>query len=305
MVGSAVCRALAGESCEVLMVSRDRLDLREQADVRAWMKAHRPDVIVLAAARVGGIGANAAYPADFYHDNLMISANVIHGAYACGVEKLLFLGSSCIYPKDADLPIAPDALLRGVLEPTNEAYALAKIAGLKMAQAYRAQHGCDFISAMPCNLYGPGDRYDLRGSHVIPALMMKAHEAARRGDDVLSVWGSGAPLREFLYVDDLAAALVFLLKYYSGSAPVNVGSGDEISIGDLARKVADVVGFRGGLVFDCSQPDGVYRKVMDSSVIKKAGWLPQISLDCGLGLAYADFCQMAFGEIKTAAVAES
>lgn len=279
MVGSAVVRRLAGEDCSILTSD---IDLRDQALVHEWMAEHRPDVVVIAAAHVGGIGANAAYPADFLYNNLMIEANLIHAAYETNVEKLLFLGSSCIYPRDAAQPIREDALLSGALEPTNEAYAVAKIAGVKLCEAYRAQHGCDFISVMPCNLYGEGDRFDPARSHVIPALMMKAHAA----QDEFVVWGSGEPLREFLYVDDLADACVFLLQQYSGAKPVNVGSGEEVSIANLAQKICDVVGFNGALRFDNEKPDGAPRKVMDSSRIYDAGWRPKVSLEQGLRRTY-------------------
>lgn len=283
MVGSAVCRRLAGEGCEIL---RDDLDLRRQADVEVWMVEARPDVVILAAAKVGGIGANSEAPANFLYDNLMIEANVIHAAAEAGVEKLLFLGSSCIYPKDAQQPIAEEALLTGALEPTNEAYAVAKIAGVKLCAAYRAQKGCDFIAAMPCNLYGPGDRFDEQGSHVIPAVMMKMHAAKEAGADSVSLWGTGAPLREFLYVDDLADALVFLLQRYSDVRPVNVGSGAEISIADLASKIADVVGYEGRIVFDPAYPDGTPRKIMDCKRIHDHGWSPDTELQDGLRKTY-------------------
>jgi GDP-L-fucose synthase len=286
MVGSALVRRLQSENCELLTVARADLDLRVQADVKAWLEAHRPQVIILAAAKVGGILANINAPADFFHDNLMIQNNIIHAAYENGTEKLLFLGSSCIYPKDAPQPIKEEALLSGPLEETNAPYALAKIAGIKMCQAYRAQHGCDFISAMPCNLYGPGDRYDLQGSHVIPALLMKAHVAKLVGAQNFEAWGSGTPLREFMHVDDLADGLVFILKHYSGSMPVNIGSGAEISIRDLAAAVALAAGFKGEIIFDASKPDGVMRKVMDSSRLYGAGWRPRLGLAEGLAGTY-------------------
>ncbi len=289
MVGAALVRRLVGEPCEILRVARGDLDLRRQGDVEGWMAVHRPDVVIVAAAKVGGIGANSAYPADFLYDNLMIEANIIHGAYQAGVEKLLFLGSSCIYPKAAAVPIAEGALLTGSLEPTNEAYAVAKIAGVKLCAAYRRQYGCDYISAMPCNLYGPGDTFDAQNSHVIPALMMKAHAAKVLGAADLVVWGSGRPLREFLYVDDLADGLVFLLRNYSAMAHVNVGSGAEVSIAALAQVVAEVVGFDGRIVFDEGQPDGVFRKVMDSRNIKEAGWSSRTTLRQGLENMYGCF----------------
>ncbi len=291
MVGAAVCRMLKDEGCEILTAARDALDLRDQVAVHAWMAAQKPDVVVLAAAKVGGILANSSYPADFLYDNLMIEANVIHGAHLAGVEKLLFLGSSCIYPKEAQNPISEEALLTGALEPTNEAYAIAKIAGIKLCQAYRAQHDCDFISAMPCNLYGPGDMFDEEKSHVIPALMMKAHEAKVSGAEFLEVWGSGKPRREFLYVDDLARGLVMLLKTYSADKPINIGAGEDSSIRELAEMICDVVGFTGTLKFDDSKPDGTYRKLMNSSRLFGAGWSPDVGLKGGLERTYQWFVQ--------------
>lgn len=282
MVGSAVVRRLESENCEILT---NDLDLREQAHVRAWFAQNKPDVVVIAAAKVGGIKANADFPADFIYDNLMIEANVIHAAHEARVEKLLFLGSSCIYPKHAAQPMKEDALLSGALEKTNEAYAVAKIAGVKLCQAYRKQYGRDFISAMPCNLYGPGDKFDENTSHVIPALMMKAAEAKH----VLTVWGSGEPLREFLYADDLADALLFLLKNYSGDRQVNIGSGEEISIRALAEKIAAIAGFRGKIAFDTAMPDGAPRKLVDSSRLFAAGWKPKTSLDEGLRATYLSY----------------
>ena len=291
MVGSAVVRRLAGEGCEVLTADRRTVDLTRQAETEAWMAAARPDAVVLAAARVGGILANATYPADFLYDNLMIEANVVEAARRTGVEKLLFLGSSCIYPKFAPQPIAEDALLTGPLEPTNEWYAVAKIAGIKLAEAYRRQHGCDFISAMPTNLYGPEDNFDLAGSHVLPALIRKAHEAKRRGDDELVIWGTGTPRREFLHVDDCADALVFLLQRYTGEAHVNVGSGTDIAIYDLAEMVAEVVGFRGRIARDASKPDGTPRKLMSAERLRAMGWSPRIPLPEGIRAVYDWFLQ--------------
>ena len=288
MVGSAAVRRLASEHVTLLSVSRRDLDLRDQRAVQDWMEAHKPEVILLAAARVGGILDNSLHPGEFFYDNLAITTNVIHSAYLNGVERLLYLGSSCIYPREAVVPIREEALLSASLEPTNEAYALAKIAGVKMCAYYRRQYGCDFISAMPCNLYGPGDHYDQTRSHVIPALLMKAHEAKRSGKP-LKVWGSGHALREFLYVDDLADALVFLLTHYNGAGAINVGSGVEISISELAEIIADCVGCPAAIEFDSSKPEGVLRKVMDSSRIFSAGWRPRVSLDEGLGKAYADY----------------
>lgn len=282
MVGSAVVRRLASEDCEILTVGRDAVDLRRQAEVEAWVEGNRPDAVVLAAAKVGGILANDSYPADFLYENLMIEANIIHAASRAKVEKLLFLGSSCIYPKFAPQPIPEDALLTGPLEPTNEWYAVAKIAGIKLAQAYRKQHGCDFISAMPTNLYGPGDNFDLNSSHVLPALIRKAHEAKVRKDTALTIWGTGAPRREFLHADDCADALVFLLKTYSDFEHVNVGSGEDIPIGELAKLVCEVVGFEGEIVCDTSKPDGTPRKLMDGGKLKAMGWRPRIGLKEGI-----------------------
>jgi len=288
MVGSAVVRRLAGEKCEVLTTS---LDLRKQADVDEWLNQNKPDAVILAAARVGGIAANSAYPADFLYDNLMIEANVIHGAYRAGVNKLLFLGSSCIYPRDAAQPIVEEALLTGALEGTNEWYALAKIAGIKLCQAYRRQHGCDFIAAMPCNLYGPGDTYDAEKSHVIPALLMKMHAVAVNRESSVEIWGTGTPLREFLYVDDLADALIFMLTRYSADSHINIGSGAEISIANLAREIAAVTGYGGAITFNPARPDGAPRKVMDCSRIIAMGWKPQTRLTEGLRQAYAWYLQ--------------
>ncbi|SNS27853.1 GDP-L-fucose synthase [Sphingopyxis indica] len=286
MVGSAVVRRLTSESCEILTAPRDRLDLTDPAAVRAWMASHAPDIVVVAAAKVGGILANDSYPADFLYDNLMIEANLIHAAHEIGVEKLLFLGSSCIYPKLAAQPLTEDALLTGPLEATNEWYAIAKIAGIKLCQAYRKQHGRDFISAMPTNLYGPGDNFDLETSHVLPALIRKAHEAKRNGDDVLTIWGSGTPRREFLHADDCADALVFLLKNYSGYEHVNVGCGDDLSIRELAEMVAQTVGFEGRIVCDTSKPDGTPRKLMSIEKLAAMGWQPSIKLRDGIERTY-------------------
>lgn len=282
MVGSAIVRRLAQEDCELLTVERAKLDLRDQAQTRAWVADRRPEVVFLAAAKVGGILANDTYPADFLYDNLLIEANVIEAAVRFGVEKLLFLGSSCIYPKFAPQPISEDSLLTGPLEPTNEWYAVAKIAGIKLCQAYRKQLGRDFISAMPTNLYGPGDNFDLSTSHVVPALIRKAHEAKSAGAASLPIWGSGTPRREFLFVDDCADACVHLMKVYSGSSHVNVGSGEDVTIAELARLIAEIVGFRGDLAFDLSKPDGTPRKLMSNETIKALGWTPTVSLPDGL-----------------------
>ena len=251
-----------------------------------WMEENRPAAVCIAAARVGGILANDSYPADFIYDNMMIEANIIHGAKATGVAKLLFLGSSCVYPKLAPQPIAESALLGGPLEPTNQWYAIAKIAGIKLCQAYRRQHGCDFISAMPTNLYGPGDNFDLAASHVVPALIAKAHAAKQSNGDTLEVWGSGKARREFLHVDDAADALVHLLVTYSGAEPVNVGCGEDVTIAELAEMVCQVVGFAGGLSFDTAKPDGTPRKLLDSSRLEAFGWKAKIPLREGLEQAY-------------------
>ncbi|WP_085810397.1 GDP-L-fucose synthase [Sphingomonas sp. TZW2008] len=289
MVGSAIVRRLASEHCEVLTAGRAELDLKDQAAVRAWFAANQPDAVFLAAAKVGGILANDSFPADFLYDNLMIEANVIEAAHVHGVEKLLFLGSSCIYPKMAPQPITEDALLTGPLEPTNEWYAIAKIAGIKLAQAYRRQHGRDFISAMPTNLYGPGDNYDLKGSHVLPALIRKAHEAKLAGADSIEIWGTGTPRREFLHVDDLADACVFLMRTYSDDGHVNVGSGSDVTIFELAQMVCDAIGFTGRIVTDPTKPDGTPRKLMDSALLTNQGWHRRIALPDGIASAYAAF----------------
>lgn len=289
MVGSAIVRRLATEQCEVVTASRSDLDLLDQAAVRAWFARERPDAVFLAAAKVGGILANSRFPADFLYENMMIEANIIEASHRTGVGKLMFLGSSCIYPKLASQPIPEEALLTGALEQTNEWYAIAKIAGIKLAQAYRRQHGCDFISAMPTNLYGPGDNFDLNASHVLPALIRKAHEAKIAGTSTLEIWGSGTPMREFLHVDDLADACIFLMKNYAGEAHLNVGSGDEISIANLARLVLDVVGLEGEVVCDTSKPDGTPRKLMDSGRLFSMGWAPRITLREGVASTYAAF----------------
>ena len=290
MVGGAIVRRLATEDCELLTADRAALDLKDQAAVRAWFARNKPEAVFLAAAHVGGILANDSFPADFLYDNLMIEANVIEAAHREGVEKLLFLGSSCIYPKFAPQPIPEDALLTGPLEPTNEWYAIAKIAGIKLCQAYRRQHGADFISAMPTNLYGPGDNFDLDSSHVIPALIRKAHEAKVNGKAMI-VWGSGTPKREFLHVDDCADACVFLLKRYSDGEHVNVGSGSDISIAELARLICDVVGYRGSITHDRTKPDGTPRKLMDTSKLEMLGWVPTIGLEEGVASVYRWFLE--------------
>ena len=291
MVGSALVRQLQREDCIILTAGRDVLDLRDSAAVRGWMGHNRPQAVILAAAKVGGIVANDTWPADFLYDNLAIENAIIHGAFETGVEKLLFLGSSCIYPKFARQPITEDALLTGPLEPTNEWYAIAKIAGIKLCQAYRRQYRRDFISAMPTNLYGLGDNFDLTSSHVIPALMRKAHEAKMAGARAMTIWGTGTPRREFLHVDDCAGALIFLLKNYSGDGHVNVGSGTDVTIDELARMVMEAVGFSGALEHDTSKPDGTPRKLMSNDRLLAMGWSPQISLEEGLISTYQWFLQ--------------
>ncbi|MEL6477687.1 MAG: GDP-L-fucose synthase [Pseudomonadota bacterium] len=287
MVGSALCRRLAGEGCEILTVTRADCDLTRQEQVEGWMASARPQAVFVPAAKVGGILANDSYPAEFLYENLMIEAHIIHAAHGVGVEKLLFLGSSCIYPKFADQPIAEDALLTGPLEPTNEWYAVAKIAGIKLCQAYRKQYGRDFISAMPTNLYGPGDNFDLQSSHVLPALIRKAHEAKLAGAETMEIWGTGTPRREFLHVDDCADALVHLMKTYSGEGHINVGSGEDIAIADLARMVMQAVGFEGTLTHDLSKPDGTPRKLMSADRLRAMGWAPSIPLERGIAEVYA------------------
>jgi len=289
MVGSAVVRRLASENCEVITASRERVDLKRQGEVEAFFKAEKPDAVVMAAAKVGGILANDTYPADFLYDNLMIEANIVQAAHEVGVSKFLFLGSSCIYPKFAPQPIAEDALLTGPLEPTNEWYAIAKIAGIKLGQAYRRQYGEDFISAMPTNLYGPGDNFDLQSSHVMPAIIRKAHEAKQKGDKTITIWGTGTPRREFLHCDDCADALVFLLKTYSGVEHVNVGSGEDVTIRELTEIVCDVVGFDGEIVTDTTKPDGTPRKLMSADKLRAMGWQPKIGLRDGIQSAYKWF----------------
>jgi GDP-L-fucose synthase len=289
MVGSAIVRRLADEDCEIVTVGRDRADLRDQAQVRSWMEEVRPEVIFLAAAKVGGIVANATLPADFLYDNLMIEANIIEGAHRVDTGKLIFLGSSCIYPKFAPQPISEDALLTGPLEPTNEWYAIAKIAGIKLCQAYRRQYGRDYISGMPTNLYGLFDNFDLTSSHVLPALIRKAHEAKLRGDSELVIWGTGTPRREFLYADDCADALVHLAKTYSGDEHVNVGSGSDVTILELAEIVKEVVGFTGEIVRDTSKPDGTPRKLMSGDKLRELGWHPKVDLHQGIAQSYQWF----------------
>jgi GDP-L-fucose synthase len=299
MVGSALMRRLAREDCTLLTVTRDACDLRRQAPVERWLADARPEVVVVAAARVGGILANATSPAEFLYDNLMIAANVIEAAHRLGVEKLLLLGSSCIYPKFAPQPMKEEYLLAGPLEPTNEWYAVAKIAGLKLCQAYRRQYGCDFISAMPTNLYGPGDNFDLMTSHVVPALIAKMHAAKEAGVAEVEVWGSGRPRREFLHVDDLADACVHLLKVYGDetvdeSSPwINVGCGTDLTIAELAEQIRAVIGFEGRLRFNPERPDGTPQKLLDVSRLTALGWQPRIPLDAGLAATYRWYLEHA------------
>jgi GDP-L-fucose synthase len=286
MVGSALVRRLADENCEILTAGRDALDLLDQAAVRAWVAREKPDAIFLAAAKVGGILANDSYPADFLYQNLVIETNIIDAAHRADVAKLCFLGSSCIYPKFAEQPIVEEALLTGPLEPTNEWYAIAKIAGIKLAQSYRRQYGADYISAMPTNLYGPGDNFDLTSSHVLPALLRKAHETKTSGAKTMTLWGSGTPMREFLHVDDCADACVFLMKTYSDAGHVNVGSGSDIAIIDLARLVAEVVGADVEIALDTSKPDGTPRKLMSNAKLAGMGWAPKVALRDGIAATY-------------------
>ena len=286
LVGSALVRRLEREGCEIVTAPRDSVDLRRPEQLERWMRDVRPQAVFLAAARVGGIYANDTRPAEFIFDNLMIQSNVVEASRRAEVEKLLLMGSSCIYPKLASQPMAEDALLTGALEPTNEWYAIAKIAGIKLCQAYRKQHGDDFISAMPTNLYGPGDNFDLASSHVVPALIRKIEEARLAGSSQVEIWGSGTPRREFLYVDDLADACVFLLKRYSGHDHVNVGTGTDLTIRELAETIARVVGYRGGFAYDSSKPDGTPRKLLDVSRLAALGWRASTSLEAGLKQSY-------------------
>lgn len=290
MVGSAIVRALKAQGYNrILTPGRRQLELKEANGVCAYFAQERPEYVFVAAAKVGGILANDSYPADFLYDNLVIEANLIHAAYEFGVRKLLFLGSTCIYPKLAPQPLKEEYLLTGPLEPTNEWYAVAKIAGIKLCQAFRRQHGCNFISGMPTNLYGPNDNYDLKSSHVMPAFIRKFHEAKERGESAVTIWGSGNPLREFLHVDDCAEACVFLMNHYDGEGHVNIGVGEDLSILELAQLVARVVGFDGDLVFDGTKPDGTPRKLVDTSKINALGWRARIGLEKGVRMAYEWF----------------
>ena len=286
MVGSAVVRRLEAEDCEILTADRKALDLQNAEATSDWMLKNKPDAVIMAAARVGGIVANNTYPVDFLQENLSIQNSVFAAAHAANVNRLLFLGSSCIYPKLAEQPIKEEALLTGPLEPTNEAYAIAKIAGIYSVRAYRRQYGRDWISAMPTNLYGPGDNYHPENSHVLPALLRKFHDAKTQRADAVEIWGSGAPLREFMHSDDLADALIFLLKNYSSDEHINVGSGEEVSIRELAQIIAGETGYTGNLRFDASKPDGTPRKLMDSTKIFNLGWRPKVSLESGIKKTY-------------------
>jgi GDP-L-fucose synthase len=289
MVGSALVRRLAGVDCEIITADRGEVDLERQDQAEGFLAATRPDVVIVAAARVGGIHANSAYPAEFISQNLAIARNTIHGSHLAGVEKLLFLGSSCIYPKLAQQPMREEELLAGPLEPSNQWYAVAKIAGIKLCQAYRRQYGADFISVMPTNLYGPGDNYHPENSHVVPALIRRFDQARQDGAASVTVWGTGRPLREFLFVDDLADACVFVLEHYSDEQHVNVGSGEEVMVADFAKLIAETVGYRGELAFDRSRPDGSPRKLLDSSKLARMGWRAPTSLRAGLEQTYASF----------------
>jgi GDP-L-fucose synthase len=286
MVGSALVRRLAREDCTLLFVDRAEVDLTSQAATEEWIRRERPEIIFAAAARVGGIVANATYPAEFLYENLMIGANVIHAAYRAGVEKLLYLGSSCIYPRDTAQPIREEQLLTGALEKTNEPYAIAKIAGVKLVECYARQYGCRFISAMPTNLYGPNDNFDLETSHVLPALIHRIHEAKVRNQATVEIWGSGRPRREFLHVDDLADACVIAMQHYEDPMPINIGTGSDISIAELARTVAEVVGYEGTFAFDARRPDGTPRKLLDIERISHLGWRAGIDLTSGIRDTY-------------------
>jgi GDP-L-fucose synthase len=291
MVGSALMRRLAKEDCEILTVNRTELDLCNQDATFAWIKKNRPEAIFLAAARVGGIQANREFPAAFLYDNLTIASNIIHAAKVHNVQKLLFLGSSCIYPRLAPQPISESSLLTNSLEPTNQWYAIAKIAGLKMVEAYRIQYGCDFISCMPTNLYGLNDHYDLQNSHVLPALIRKIHDAKQNNLNDVTLWGTGRPRREFLYVDDLADACVHLMQYYSKEEPVNVGMGSDVTIAELADIIATVIGYKGGFRYDTSMPDGTPQKLLNIDRLAALGWKAKTDLQTGIQLTYEEYLE--------------
>lgn len=291
MVGSALTRRLQHEGCQLLEVSHDELDLTRQSETEDWMATARPDAIFIAAAKVGGIVANSTYPVDFLYDNAMIAMNIMHTSHKLGVQKLLWLGSSCVYPKFAEQPIREDSLLTGALEPTNEAYAVAKIAGLKLAEAYARQYGRRFITAMPTNLYGPNDNFDLQNAHVLPALIRKMHEGKIANSPSVVVWGTGNPKREFLHVDDLADACVYVMKKHQGPEIINIGSGQEISIRDAATLIAKIVGYHGSIVFDTTKPDGTPRKLVDPTRLQAMGWEPSIELEAGIRDLYMHWQQ--------------
>jgi GDP-L-fucose synthase len=300
MVGSALTRVLRGQGRQVVTVDRRVVDLRDQQSVRIWLQQNRPTSIIFAAAKVGGILANDSLAAEFIYDNIMVQTNAIHAAHLAGVDRFVFLGSSCIYPKFAQQPIQESSLLTGPLEPTNEWYAIAKIAGIKMCQAYRKQYGRNYISVMPCNLYGPNDNFDLQTSHVLPALMRKFWEARKANAPTVTIWGTGTPLREFLHVDDLAAGVIYCLDNYDGYEHINCGSGSEVSIRTLAETIRDVVGYSGDLVFDTTKPDGTPRKIMDSTRLRGLGWEPRISLERGIEETFSWFLN-SIGERRSSA----
>ncbi|MFD2207954.1 GDP-L-fucose synthase family protein [Kiloniella antarctica] len=289
MVGSAIVRRLLSEKCNILTVAHGSVDLTRQEEVENWIVDNKPDIVIVAAAKVGGIHANSKLPAEFLYNNLMIEANIIHASHRVGVEKLLFLGSSCIYPRNTSQPIKEEQLLAGPLEATNEYYALAKIAGIKLCQAYRAQYGDNFISIMPCNLYGPNDNFHPEYSHVPAGLLKRFHEAKLLNSPSVTVWGSGAPLREFLHVDAMSDASVFILKHYSGKGHLNVGCGQDISIADFADKIKRIVGYRGQITFDTTRPDGTLRKLLDISKLRNLGWETKVDLDTGIEAYYKWF----------------
>jgi GDP-L-fucose synthase len=298
LVGKAVVRRLARQDAKIITAPRSELDLRDQAATKAFLKKVEPDIVIVAAATVGGILANSTYPVDFLNDNLLIECSLIGGAHECGIDRLLFLGSSCIYPREAPQPMREDALLTGSLEPTNQWYAIAKIAGIMLCRAYRAQHGRSYIAAMPTNLYGPGDNFDLNASHVIPALMRKIDAAVREGQPTVEIWGTGRPLREFMHVDDLADALIFLLKSYDSEEHINIGSGQEVTIAELAELLAEVIGYKGELNFDTSRPDGPPRKALDCTRLTSLGWEPRYDLRSGLTQTY-DWYRAEFADAES------
>jgi len=299
MVGSALLRRLENIDCEVLTATRQELDLLSQSDVNNWTAAKKPDAVIIAAAKVGGIFANSEYPADFLYQNMMIASNIIQASHLAGVSKLLFLGSSCIYPKFADQPIAEASLLTGALEPTNEAYAIAKIAGIKLCEAYRRQYGCNFISAMPTNLYGPGDNYHPENSHVIPALIRKIHVAKSAGDNSIEVWGTGQVRREFMHADDCADALLHILQHYSEDEHINVGVGEDMTIQGVTQRLMDIAGYDGKIINNTSMPDGTPRKLLSNQKLKALGWTPSISLEQGLRQAY-EWYEQNLGDVRQA-----